>query len=298
VLDFILGDTYRALVHTRRPVEYRRGIPTIVGVFAHAGTAGWFMAFCSCLSLAFWTVKRAPVHLFLTLAFAGSVLLTLRRKPIVGLVAVFVVAVLLTGQKRSGVRTVIAASLLLACFVVTAGDVIVLIFQDMLSQYFYTADPFDVARNAMHVASIEIAIDYFPLGAGFGRFGGWIATLHYSPLYYEYGLSMIHGLSESRPTFLQDAFWPHVIGELGFIGAFLFVLAMFRMVAPLMRGVTRHTPIITVVSYAAVFSFIEAIPESFGSVIFEKTVSAGLIFGLLGLAWNARIARDSTVPNQ
>jgi hypothetical protein len=256
------------------------------------------MAFCSCVSLAIWTVKRAPIHLVLTLAFAGSVLLTLRRKPIIGLVAVFLMAVVMTGKKRSRARTLIAASLLTACFVLAAGEVLVGIFQDMLSQYFYAADPLDVARNAMHVASVQIAVDYFPLGAGYGRFGGWIATLHYSPLYYEYGLSMIPGLSESSSTYLQDAFWPHVIGELGFVGAFLFLLAMLRIVAPLTRGITRYTPTITVVSYAAIFSFVEAVPESFGSVIFEKTVSAGLIFGLLGLAWSARVSRDDTVPNR
>jgi len=282
--DLAFGDAYRELIHHVRPVEFRMGSPTVVAIFAHEGVAGWFFAFCACLALAFWVVRQRALHLVLCFAFTIGSLLSLRRKPLAGLLIVFVVALLMSSRSRSVARTVTAAFLIVGSLIWASGDVIVGIFQEMFQQYVYVADPMAVARNAMLRTSVQIGFDYFPLGAGFGRFGGWIAALFYSPLYHQYGLSSVYGLSEAKPSFLQDAFWPHVIGELGFIGAGLFVAAMVYFVVPQLRAGSEVNADARIVRYAALFCFLEAIPESFGWVIFENSLAAGWIFGLLALA--------------
>lgn len=282
--DLLLGDTYRAWIHHPKPIELRRGWPTIVAIFGHPGVAGWFFACCACVALAFWVVWRNGTYFVLCLLFTVGSLLSLRRKPLVGLVGVFILALLLSAKTRSTLRTMGAAVLIVGAMGYTAGDVILGIFQDMLTQYVYAPDLMAVARNAMFKTSLLIGMDHFPLGAGFGRFGGWISALYYSPLYYEYGLSNVYGLSEAQPSFLQDAFWPHVIGELGFVGAALFIGALALLVAPHLQGGGSADPRARAVRYAAVFCFLEAVPESFGWVVFENTLAASWIFGLLALA--------------
>jgi hypothetical protein len=282
--DLAFGEGYRELIHHKRAVEYRMGSPTVVAIFQHEGVAGWFFAFCACLSLAFWVVRQRALHLMLCFTFTIGSLLSLRRKPLAGLLIVFVVALLMSSRSRSVLRTVIASFLIVGSVIWASGDVIVGIFQEMFQQYLYAPEAMSVARNAMLWASIQIGSDFFPLGAGFGRFGGWIASLYYSPLYHQYGLSSVYGLSEANPSFLQDSFWPHVIGELGFIGAGLFVAALVYFVRPQLRAGSDFNADVRIVRYAALFCFLEAIPESFGWVIFENSLAASWIFGLLALA--------------
>jgi hypothetical protein len=255
-----------------------------VAVFGHPGVAGWFFAFCACIALAFWVVRRSGIHVVLCFLFTIGSLLSLRRKPLVGIVGVFALALLLSAKSKSTLRTVGAAALIVGVVGYGASEVIVGIFQDMLTQYVYAPDLTAVARNVMLKTSFVIGFDNFPLGAGFGRFGGWIAALYYSPVYYEYGLNNVYGLSELQPSFLQDVFWPHVIGELGFVGGAFFVGAMVFLVIPHLRGVASRDEGLRIVRYAAVFCFLEALPESFGWVIFENSLAASWIFGLLAVA--------------
>ena len=295
LLDLSLGPAYRELLHHPRPVEYRMGLPTVVGLFEHPGLAGWFFAFCACVALAYWIVRRTPFHLFLTFAFTAGSMLSLRRKPIIGLLAAFVLAVFLATERRSTLRTTLAVCLLIACVAFAAGDIVIEVFQDLLSVYVFAPDPMNVARNSMHLASIKIAMDRFPLGAGFGLFGGKIAATHYSPLNYEYGLSRVPGLMEGRAVYMMDVFWPHVLGELGFIGLALFVLALFLLVAPILTGIDTAVQSRAIVTYAAVFVFSEALFESFGWAVFDNTLAGSLIFGFLAMAW---ISRSMDTPDQ
>ena len=51
------------------------------------------------------------------------------------------------------------------------------------------------ARVALYKTSVLVGRDYFPLGAGLGRYGSWLSREHYSPLYVAYDLSDIRGLA-------------------------------------------------------------------------------------------------------
>lgn len=92
---------------------------------------------------------------------------------------------------------------------------------DQFSSYYQTDD---AARGQLTRASIEIAQDHFPLGTGFGTFGSNISAQQgfYSPLYYQYELDGIWGLSPDNPAFLSDTFWPTVLGQFGFLGTIVY----------------------------------------------------------------------------
>ena len=71
------------------------------------------------------------------------------------------------------------------------------------------------ARILMYTTSAEIARDYFPLGAGLGRFASAGSRLEYSPIYARYGLDEVFGLRPSDAQFITDTFWPRILGETG-----------------------------------------------------------------------------------
>ena len=77
-------------------------------------------------------------------------------------------------------------------------------------------------RGLMLITGVEIAKSYFPLGAGFGSFGGYVSSVNYSDLYHQYGLSVIQGLSPDKTSFLADNFLALLVGQFGFVGLFCF----------------------------------------------------------------------------
>ena len=72
---------------------------------------------------------------------------------------------------------------------------------------------------------INIAQQYFPLGAGFGTFGTTIAYNSRSMFYYQLGY--MSGYYENQPV--GDGFWPGIFAESGWIGSLLFVLVIIMM---------------------------------------------------------------------
>lgn len=80
-----------------------------------------------------------------------------------------------------------------------------------------------MARPATYETGIKIMFkDYIPFGSGLGSFGTAAAAKEYSPLYYDYQLNTIWGLTPENPMFLADAFYP-TLAEFGLVGLFFFL---------------------------------------------------------------------------
>lgn len=80
-----------------------------------------------------------------------------------------------------------------------------------------------MARPATYEVGMTIMFkDYVPFGSGLGSFGTAAAAKEYSPLYYDYGLNEIWGLTPENPNFLADAFYP-TLAEFGIVGLFFFL---------------------------------------------------------------------------
>lgn len=90
--------------------------------------------------------------------------------------------------------------------------------------YFITGmDNDQLARPMMYKTMPKVFVDYFPLGPGLGTFGtSASAKEYYSPLYYDYGLDGIWGMSPSdHGAFNADSFYPG-LAQFGFVGLFFF----------------------------------------------------------------------------
>lgn len=82
----------------------------------------------------------------------------------------------------------------------------------------------NLARPMTYKTSLQILVDYFPLGSGMGTFACNGAWKFYSPLYYKYNLNGIWGLGDasvSSGCFICDAYYP-TLAQFGIVGVFFF----------------------------------------------------------------------------
>ena len=92
-----------------------------------------------------------------------------------------------------------------------------------------------IARAAFYAFSFPVMIDYFPFGPGFATYATYFSAHPYSPLYEEYGMNNIWGLSEEFSDFVADTFYP-VLAQFGFVGLFLFIIFLRFMFLRIKRG--------------------------------------------------------------
>lgn len=124
---------------------------------------------------------------------------------------------------------------------------------------------FNGARGYLYTAGYKIAKGYFPLGTGFGTFGSYMSREFYSPLYYEYGLSSVWGLSPSMPSYIADTYWAMIMGETGFLGVVLLILVLYFIFVQFLKGYNDYkSKIITfgLICYTVVTSIAEPIYSS------------------------------------
>ena len=100
----------------------------------------------------------------------------------------------------------------------------------------------NVARPALYYQAIKIANDFCPLGSGQGTFGSIPVNMVYNPIYYDYGLSEIHGLGETGDNFKMDTHWSNILGENGYLGTLLYLMLFCYPLRYLkkMRNLTHH----------------------------------------------------------
>lgn len=112
----------------------------------------------------------------------------------------------------------------------TLGTIIVLVAivlfftWDKVDTYYFSGLTSDdrLARPETYKVAWKLLWDYFPFGPGMGSFAVAAAAEYYSPLYYQYNLNTIWGLTPDWPEFLADAFYP-TLANIGVIGTCLFI---------------------------------------------------------------------------
>jgi len=281
------------------------GIPVAKSVFLHAALFGWFTAFVSLFLYGRFIVFREWWTLGVALMLNVGTVLSARRRPVVGVLAALGVGVMwIWRQHRSReamlriVGPLVVGLLVLA---VLTAPVLSGFYARTFEEYLgsshalgeiLSADPDPAAiagahpRMALYVGSVAIARDFFPLGAGLGRFGSYMSEVHYSPLYERYGLVRVYGLGPSEPVAISDTFWPMVLGELGPIGlagvaAFLGLLAYRLWVV---AGRTSSLPL-RALALGSLFAFFEALVGSLTAATYVAPPIAYFIFGAAAAVW-------------
>lgn len=121
--------------------------------------------------------------------------------------------------------------------------------------------------------SLKTMADYFPIGSGFATFGSDMAQKYFSKLYFSYGFNNIWGVHEES-TFLNDNYWPMVLGQFGIIGTVI-VLFMLYQFLKIIEKYHYDRPWIKPMLLVCLFYMVLA---SLGTTIF--TTSATIILGM------------------
>lgn len=79
------------------------------------------------------------------------------------------------------------------------------------------------ARPVLYATGGLILIDHFPFGSGLASFASISSADPYSGIYHEYGIDKVYGLSEAKPDFICDAYYP-LLAQFGMVGFVLFIL--------------------------------------------------------------------------
>lgn len=104
--------------------------------------------------------------------------------------------------------------------------------------FYFTTDT--QARSMLLRYSIVTMKDYFPLGSGFGTYGSDIAKTHYSVLYERYGFLDVYGIGKVHTDYLNDNYWPMIMGQFGVIGTILVVAILFLLYKRMIDAVIKN----------------------------------------------------------
>lgn len=192
---------------------------------------GFFASLCNqgvILSLYRYSSTHLSKYIKMAIFLSISSILTIQIKVIIGLLIIWILYIYYIKQKSN--FSILLAIILITCIgFITITNIPAL--NKKVSKYLVIYGNSDshelIARPALYYQSLNIANDFFPLGSGQGTFGSIPVNMVYSRVYYDYGLSDIHGLGESGENFKMDTHWASIMGENGYLGTLLYVLLFF-----------------------------------------------------------------------
>lgn len=283
VIDLFFYQQLREFLHTNYVYNSRvAGIVSVSSLFVHPNLFGWFTAYVGIYAITKYKIYGNNKAMIAAIIFFSFSVLSLRFKSILGIILVCVILYLLMNRKKA-LAYFIPFSLLFSLLYIALGSSFIELLNLTVNRYI-NIDMFDSARKALYMVSFWIAESHFPFGVGFGRFGGFVARDNYSPVYYEYGLNNIYGLSPENPMFATDTYFPNLLGELGIVGAFIFILMIVLTIIRLLknykfveRNYAKH------IVFFSGLVLVEALAESLGEPVFNSSPQNIYIFIAVGI---------------
>jgi hypothetical protein len=284
-VDFIAPERFRAMIGNVTPVEYRNNLPSATGLFPLPLGFGWFMAYLSLFCFAYFMKLKKMPYLLMGVVFFSGCFIAQRLKSIVGLIAGILISLFLISS-----RTHLKMGLIIfICFVlimIFMLPLIVQIVQLKMTPFMDSEKVNDIARYIMYLTSIDIANDFFPFGAGIGRFGSHLSAVYYSPIYELYGLSTIHGMTKEDHNFLLDTFWPMILGETGWIGLLVYSLMIIVIFRTLVRYMNETVGVMAqAFQLGTIMMLSESLVESIAEPIFTAPPLGFFVFGAIGISY-------------
>jgi hypothetical protein len=258
VLEFLAPSLHQSLFPVLNPkTEVRGGRVGLQAVFTHPGHFGSFALVFGSYYLARFVSSGNRRHLALGVACFTLGSLSLRLKIVLGLLATL--GVLSLSATRKFVRRLGALVLVAVIAVASTGGMLTDVASDQIDRYFFSDR--ESVRADLYSVGGQIAIDNFPFGAGFGRYGSGASTRYDSPIYEEYGMTR-GGLSGDNLDARHDTTWPTVVGEAGVIGLAFFFGGVLLIALRLFAFSRSPDPVLSEYSLAALAVVVALIVES------------------------------------
>lgn len=294
IIDLFAPVQFRRLLgNTENPIMYEAGMPSVVSLCVHPGDFGWMMAVAGIFSLAFCVFAPDKRNLIYSLLFFVGMLFSFRVKPILGVAGALGITFLVYSKARQYLWRVL---ILLLIVYVLSFNLIWPVITHKIGGVFWPEEGVTNVRRVLYLTSFEIARDYFPFGAGLGRYAGWISSLYYSPVYEQYGLSTLYGLSAETGSFIMDTQWANILGELGILGFIAYVVLCRNMLQRIWVYLnSANTVYLRAFSLGVFMVFMEALFESIAYPIFQRSEGVYFVFGTMGIVWSLAGTKNPTL---
>ena len=212
----------------------------IPGLFRELGAFGSSMNIGVIISLSLYIVTGEKKYIYFAIFLSFGVFLTILKKSIFSNIIIWIAFAYTHFSQKYRLKLIIYGIFFIALSFSMVGDKFVKDVKVNID-YYKRVGPEGHVRVAMYVASYKIAYDHFPFGSGMGTFGSLASIIGgYSQVYIDYGVSKI---GANAPQYVKmgqhtllDTYWPHILAELGFFGAAVF---LFLWLFPLLS--TGHS---------------------------------------------------------
>jgi hypothetical protein len=266
------------------------GFASLIGPFVQPAALGRVCALLVVAIIAYQlTVRSSWLQLVLLGMASFGALASFRVKTYVSVIAgVLTVGVLARRSIPRWLIITVAASAVVAAvplYLFVSHDVYLYVFSES-------------ARSRMTLGAVHLAGEYFPWGAGFGRYGSYTASAWYSPEYLRLGFDSVRGLGPgpTQGDYLNDTQWPAIIGEAGFIGGAAFAGGLVHIIVSAVRGRNGAQPALhTWVRLTTVGWLSVMIVESIAAPVFTSPPAYAIPFVAVGVLhsldrqWRARL---------
>ncbi|MBO1254243.1 hypothetical protein J3L16_00935 [Alteromonas sp. 5E99-2] len=289
IIEILIPSTFINVFHAGKihdEAVIRGSFKSLQSFFSHPGQFSWFLTTCIICCFCLYFKNKRLLYLILGIVFTIFLLLTLRRKSIIALVATLVtIQFFLSSGKKSSIKSYMYLFLLIFGIGFVFNDQLAFLYEDAISKYGSEGSILTnkAPRVLISEASIKIAEDYFPLGTGFGTFGSWMSRVNYSDLYHIYGLSDYWGMTPDDNRFLTDTYWPMIIAEMGYIAAFVLFISIIGFSYSCLIKIKHINSDFRFVFAIAVALFIELVVESFSSPALSRSPQVFIVMGFLGM---------------
>ena len=298
IANFLAPSAWAELVKTTY-VDSRYGFLSINGPFVHPAAYGRVMALCALGALAYAAAfGRSRMTTFLASIAAVAAIASFRRKTIVGLLVSSIIVRFWSARWS----TLLAVAFLAPFGFTILWDQISSTVSTTIQDYLLN----DAARTRLTRDGGAIANDYFPLGAGFGRFGSAIARESYSPEYVRLGYASVYGLGpdvygldpEAETSFLIDTQWPAVVGESGWFGMLAFAVGLGAVLHRCFIHRRSLDPTVRFLAVVGIGWSILFLIESVAAPVYTSAPSYPLLFAVVGLLVShaSKVSQHSVIP--
>lgn len=151
-----------------------------------------------------------------------------------------------------------------------------------IETYFLKESP----RQLFIIYGYNTAKNYFPLGSGFATYGSDMAGKYYSKLYRAYKFNNYWGMNEHDQAFLNDNYWPMMVGQFGIFGFLLGIYAVYSFCSLFMKKNTDK-----ILKSGIMGSLFYMILASIGTTIFT-TSSTIILLVIMMVASNTKFLEE------
>jgi len=250
-----------------------------------------------------WLVVKGEWRRLIYLLAAGlCILATVRMKPMFGLPLVLIVIYVLH-RVRNGTISRRALLLGISALIFVVAAILFLSTQTSLREVIEERTGEDTAsvRTVLLTSAIQLNLETYGLGVGFGRFGSPASAVNfYSPLYERFGIDQLPGATPEDPLYITNQWWAWFLGEVGFVGMALFLLMLTLVSLFLYRTARRWyqtSPALAVLAYASLGLLVYGVGTGAAGAFLTGPPTSYYAMSMAGLTYAIRRAyeRESAV---